>query len=101
VASTVSRRQPAFGVHLGEMYLKKGRSDDAIALMSDLLSRYPDLAEARLVRGQAYLNQGKSDAALKELQAVVKANPKSAGAHYFLGRTYAAVGRAQEARSEF
>jgi len=52
-ALKTSPRQPSFAIPLGNLYLKKGRYDDAVALMSDLLSKSPDLADARLIRAQA------------------------------------------------
>src|SRR5438876_318409 len=81
--------------------MKKGRYEAAIALMSDVLTKYPDLAEARLIRAQAFLTEGKGDRALEDAMAVVKAHPKVPAAHYYLARAYAVLGRRPDAQAAY
>ncbi len=99
-ADKAAPRRVEFGLRLADLYLRKGRYDDAAAKSKELLATNPDLIPARLIRGQALLAKGDPNA-LKDFADVAKENPKSAQAQYLLARAYLRLGRLADAQAAF
>jgi tetratricopeptide (TPR) repeat protein len=86
---------------LVDLYLKRGRNNDAIALMAPLVTADPNLVPARLLLGLAHLANYNSDEALKQFTKVVELNPKATMGHYYLGRTLLARGDVEGAKRHY
>ena len=99
-AERAAPRRVEFSLRLGELYLKKGRYDDAEAKARELLAAHPDLGAAHVIRGQALLAKGDSRA-LKDFTDIVKENPNSAQAQALLARAYVRLGRNADAQAAY
>lgn len=73
---------------LGQSALFRGRTDEAVALLTEELKLNPGnpLAMDRL--GDAYLRQGRYDESIATLQRSLWLNPFSSGPYILLGRAY-------------
>lgn len=67
--------------YVGEIYLRKGDTDNAIKAFDTVLERYPDnprtTPDAHLMKGRALTQAGKRTAAAKEFQDLIKQFPRS------------------------
>lgn len=73
------------GIRYGE-----GRTADALRMVGEVVTKYPTLSQARVVRGQMLLDAGRVDEALKDGQEAARVDPQNIEAHYLLGRVYEA-----------
>ncbi|MFQ5899094.1 MAG: tetratricopeptide repeat protein [Candidatus Methylomirabilia bacterium] len=83
---------------LADAYRKAGRTQEAIALCKDGLSRYPDYATARVILAKAYLAEGNQQGALDELHAVVTLTPDDAQTHRLLAEVHIKRGELEHAQ---
>ena len=93
--------QTSISLLLADLYVKAGRSDEAIALANRVLQARPAPRQARLVRGQALLTKGDGAAALREFQELVRSEPRWAEAHYHLAHAHRDLGRTADARAAY
>jgi tetratricopeptide (TPR) repeat protein len=70
---------------LADLYLKRGRTDDAIARLAPLVAAEPNLLQARILLGVAYLAKFDTVEAIKQFTQVNEANPNVAVSHHLLG----------------
>ena len=98
---------PLVGFELGDVELRMGKPDDAIATLNRALGLDPNLLVARWARGRAYLaagGEGSDQRALEDLTAAESCDPSGALEHQIaqleskLGRT--AEAQEAERRSE-
>ena len=71
---------------LGAAYLRAGKTDDALALLDDLLGDRPDWTDARLMRADARLAAQDFDGAEADLAAAADLSPDRAEIHADLAR---------------
>lgn len=77
-----------------------GRIKQSNALLEELLSRYPELIDARITLGWNYQELGKGAQAAKEFKTALKNDPANLVAHYDLGVTYFKLAQLQGAIEE-
>lgn len=77
--------------------IDKGRLDDALAILQDLIAVRKEDTESRYFLALAYLKAGQSALALDELIRVVADQPEWADAHALLGETLRILGRPDDA----
>lgn len=82
---------------LAKFLLKHGRADEALALSTEMLARFPDSTELHLTAGRALLEAGDAAAALPNLRAA----GNSAEAQLLLGKALVRTGRTNEAQRYF
>ncbi|XP_010587819.1 superkiller complex protein 3 isoform X2 [Loxodonta africana] len=73
-------------------YLNKGLLDEATKIMEDLLSSYPDLAEAHALKGLIHFTKRDYLQAEKCFQRALEKDSEVAEYHYQLGLTYWSMG---------
>ena len=81
---------------LGRLYNKMNRSVDALLILNQAKSKFPDSEHIYLVYknlGNAYLLQGVSDSALKYLELSHGINPAEPETNLFLARAYESSGK--------
>src|SRR5881396_3691245 len=61
---------------LADLYRKAGRTQDAIALCRQGLTRYPHYTTARLILAKAWLAEERLDEAAAELATILEHSPK-------------------------
>ncbi len=83
--------------HIGELYFREEKFDDAIKYLNDALRIKPDFADAQNNIGAALARQGKFDEAIQHLNEALKINPDSAEAHANLGFAFAKMGDNKQA----
>ena len=84
--------------------LDRWRSGDAAgceAMLTAVVTRRPEHADARLQLGQVLWARGDAAAAEPHLRAVVDQHAERADAHHALGLLLDGTGRAEEARTHF
>lgn len=101
---------PQLRVAAANLYIEKGRLDDAISQADQLLKMSPDNLGALLALGRAYSAKGMLDAASGYLGRIVQLNADNpmaksslqlAQVHQELGNIYMKQGRAQDAAGEY
>ncbi len=75
-----------------------GHSDEAIQVLTDLVQRNPNDADARLLLGSLLSEKGDRDGAVDQLTAAVRLKPASADAQNALGEAYISFGDFEAAR---
>jgi len=97
-------------VALANLYVEKGRLDDAIGQAKAALQLRKDHGGALLVLGTAYMNDGEYDEAIQVWQRLVELNkdnpmakqsPELALVHHNLGNIYLQRGQLDDAVTEF
>src|SRR5262245_40987007 len=86
---------------LADAYRKAGRTQQAIRLCRDGLTRFPDYATARLVLARALREEGDLDGALAEIPAILAGNPADAQSHRLAGELTREAGSLREALIHF
>lgn len=84
---------------LGEIHLRQGELDEAIAAFEAELAHTPGALQARYQLAVALDLADRPDDALAELDAVLRQRPTFADARYLLGKVLLGQGRAEEAKS--
>ncbi len=92
---------PVVHNNLGNVYLKKGRMDAAIAEYKKAISLNPNDASLYNNLGAAYLKKGRLDAAIAEYQKAISLNSDDALAYINLGNAYSKKGRLDAAIAEY
>jgi tetratricopeptide (TPR) repeat protein len=101
-ALVLSRRaDPRPGVSLGLFLERCGRFDEAIPPLEEVLTRFPDSADAHIYLGRALLEQNKTAQAIPHLESGVALAPESPQAHLLLAKAYVRAGRGTEAQPHF
>jgi tetratricopeptide (TPR) repeat protein len=86
-----------------ELYSGKGRPDEAVKELKEILAIDPESAEAHALLGIAYRATGAPEMmgeAVAELRQAIDLDPKFAPARYFLANIYRELGRNERAREE-
>ncbi len=82
------------GVEKAASLLREGRTEEAAALLREILERAPNHGPARLLAGRIALERGELEAALEHLEIAAAADPPQAfRAWYLLGRVQLLLGR--------
>ncbi len=87
----------------GELFSGKGRPDEAIRSLKEVLAVDPGSAEGHLLLGIAYRTVGAPDLmgeAVAELRQALEINPEFVPARYYLAHIYLDLGRNERAREE-
>ena len=84
-------------VDLSKALYKKGRTDEAITLLTEATDSNPHYAEALYSLGVAYTNKGDLKAAERAYKRAIQADPRNVSAHNNLGRLYLDQKRYDEA----
>ncbi len=85
---------------LATAYVQSGKSNQAIALVDDLLKKNSKDQEALLVRARINLTVSKPQEAAADLREVIRVQPDSSAAHFYLGLALQAQGANNEAIQE-
>jgi tetratricopeptide (TPR) repeat protein len=80
-------------VALGKYYLLDNRPNDAIAVLSPVVARAPQLVDARLLLAAAYLAANSPQQAIGHLEDMRKTAPNSPALQFRLAQAYNRVGR--------
>jgi tetratricopeptide (TPR) repeat protein len=97
-----SRIRPAVAHYsLGNAFIDKGRTLDAIKEYQRSLRIDPDYAEARNNLGSAFLLMRRTSEAIAEYERALRINPDYAEAHYNVGNALVQAGRSSEAIEHF
>jgi tetratricopeptide (TPR) repeat protein len=83
--------------HIGELFFRDEKFDEAIKYLNEALRIKPDFADAHNNIGAALVRQGKFDEAIQHLTEALQINPASADAHANLGFAFAKIGDVQKA----
>jgi len=84
-----SPKDPQMRFLKGVIQTQAGKSDEAIALFTQITTDYPELAEPYNNLAVLYAAQGQLDKARATLEMAIRANPAYATAHENLGDVYA------------
>ncbi len=89
--------------NLGDVLMKQGRRDEAMAQFDAALRADPGFVSAHLNRGLALQEGGKTEESLKELRTAVELaekarvfNMETLGVYYYLGEALEAAGKSQD-----
>jgi tetratricopeptide (TPR) repeat protein len=77
---------------IGEIYRKKGQSEQARQYFATAIKNQPDFEEAQVGLARALLQLNQPSQALPHLQQALKLNPDNEVSHYQLARVYSALG---------
>jgi Flp pilus assembly protein TadD len=88
-------------LRLGELLLKKGASDEALASFNRALEMNPRSLEAKIGRGVALGRMGETVKAEKALREALPLNPNPARVHLELGRLFEQRGDFARAVAEY
>jgi tetratricopeptide (TPR) repeat protein len=83
--------------HIGELFFREEKFDEAIKYLNDALRIKPDFADAHNNIGAALVRQEKFDEAIQHLTEALQINPASAEAHANLGFAFAKMGDDKQA----
>ncbi|HVU89862.1 MAG TPA: fused MFS/spermidine synthase [Pirellulales bacterium] len=86
---------------LADVYLKQGKSAEAVKLLEDWLRNRPDRSDARMALFNIYRSLGMPREAAAVFQPVVDEQPENAFFHMALGQVLLELGRRPEAAREF
>jgi tetratricopeptide (TPR) repeat protein len=87
--------------YLGDVMMKDGRRQEALALLKAAVQLRSDLQVPHLDMGILYAESHRHDAAIAEFQRAIKIDPAGFDAHYRLARLYRELGRTADAEGEF
>jgi tetratricopeptide (TPR) repeat protein len=79
----------------------KGRRDQAIRVLQDLIKNNPKDADARLLLGSLLMEEGDRSESIEQLSEAVRLRPASADAQNALGEAYNSFGDSKAARAPF
>jgi predicted Zn-dependent protease len=96
-AIEIDGAQPQFHCGVGEVYIKKDDTPNAMKSFERAKELDPELFRGRLDLGYAQFLAERYEPAAGELEAAVAIVPTSPSAQYFLGRSYEKLGRSAEA----
>jgi tetratricopeptide (TPR) repeat protein len=88
-------------LRLGELLLKKGASDEALATFNRALGMNPRSLEAKIGRGVALGRMGETEKAEQALREALPLNPNPARVHLELGRLFEKRGDFARAIAEY
>jgi Flp pilus assembly protein TadD len=88
-------------LRLGELLLKKGASDEALATFNRALEMNPRSLEAKIGRGVALGGIGETEKAEKALREALPLNPNPARVYLELGRLFEQRGDFARAVAEY
>lgn len=88
-------------LHLGDVYLRQKKPDEASAIYRGVLDRNPTSALARFHLGELSEAKGEFAEALSHYEEAVRWEPESSKVRYNLGRTLVILGRDPEAIGHF
>ena len=83
--------------HLAITYEGQGKLEDAIQVLSQILSQYPTELTLKLELGRLYYNAGRNDEAAGEFQDIVRAFPDYSDALFYYGLSLERLGRLGQA----
>jgi protein O-GlcNAc transferase len=98
-ASLAMAQKPA--VEDAWQLIARGKRDQAVTLLRDLIQADARNADARLLLGSILMENGQRAESIAQLGEAVRLLPKSAEAHNALGEAYNAFGETAAARPEF
>ncbi len=75
-------------INLGQLYLKKGRMEDAKESFANALALEPSNSRANESVGQVLLGEGAVNEAITFFQKAIKLKSGNSSAHYLLGKAY-------------
>jgi Flp pilus assembly protein TadD len=102
----VSRRFPAVPdpattlERAGERVFE-GRSDQAIALLTEEIRLSPQLWQAFQYRGELYLRQDQADAALRDFSEAIRLAPREPHLYLLRGNLYSLLGDEASSQSDY
>lgn len=86
---------------LGQIYLKQGKTDNAVAELKIAIRMDTQNAEARNALGKAYYKRNMPHVAIKELETAIQIASNFVDAHYTLGLIFYELGEDKKAIEEF
>jgi lipoprotein NlpI len=86
---------------LGSLFVKQGRTDEAISHFEQAIRIKPDYADAHYNLGFSYGALGRYQDAIESYQQAIRIKPDYADAHNNLGVAYGTLGRLQDAIETF
>jgi serine/threonine-protein kinase len=92
---------PEVHFSLGSVYLRTGRSSEAIAELKRGLQLAPNSDEGYVRLGNAYMEMGQKDEAIAAYKKAIDVNPYYWGHHIVLGNAYFSIGKTGESLAEF
>jgi tetratricopeptide (TPR) repeat protein len=90
---------PSLYSHLGDVYRRAGRQDDAMKLYKDALGRGIRAAWLYSRLGQMYLRQGNKAEAINNFESAAQLNPYDYASLQNLGAAYRETGRVADAEA--
>jgi tetratricopeptide (TPR) repeat protein/TolB-like protein len=87
--------------HLGNLYMRLGRFDEAIATFEHYRSFSPGHPGPLHSIGNAYMHSGRYDEAVSQFSGIIEDNPGYFPSYESLGQTYLAMGRRRDALDTF
>lgn len=87
--------------HLGELYRRNNRLDDAEAMVRQAIDLEPDSASAHANLGAIYITRERYEAAIPTFETALSLKPEMTDARFNLGLTYKLMGRFSEAETAF
>lgn len=92
---------PEVHFSLGSVYLRTGKSAEAIAELKRGLQLAPNSDEGYVRLGNAYMENGQKDEAIAAYKKAIEVNPYYWGHHIVLGNAYFSIGATEQALAEF
>lgn len=92
---------PEVHFSLGSVYLRTGKTPEAISELKRGLALAPNSDEGYVRLGNAYMEGGQKDEAIAAYNKAIEVNPYYWGHHIVLGNTYFSIGKTEEALAEF
>ena len=92
---------PEVHFSLGSVYLRTGRSPEAISELKRGLQLAPNSDEGYVRLGNAYMESGQKEEAISAYQKAIEVNPYYWGHHIVLGNAYWSLGANEKAVEEF
>lgn len=84
-------------IPIAEEYIRTGRLDEAIDLLKEGITTYPDYLSARVSLGKAYIAKGMIEEAIQEFEHVVRVSPDNLLANRKLAFLYKDAGMVDSA----
>ena len=101
IAAFAGTTDDTFHVALGDLYLQKGNTDDAIDIYEKAINLDPNNSKSRYSLGESYLSAGNLDKAYEQFSEVVRISSKDPAGYYGLGEVARAEGDLSEAILKF
>lgn len=86
--------------YLAVVAIKRGKPDEAVAVLKGLLAREPSNHDARVLLGVAHIRGGRTEAAMAEFGAVLQAQPGNINARLNLAAIYRRMNQLERAEME-